>query len=324
MQPINKYYDRPSRDVGKVIEKTDAAKRRLTRTLINNTGIFVSFFLVFVVIVVFTTEIKITSFEFWAQLGLTFFVLFFCSYSMYVNCADSGIKAGRSSDVYTTCKKEYDDLKQSVVDKKYQARITEFCRYYIDRELRETRTNILTEVGISYEKYLSDYCGKDKDLLQKDETLSKSMVAAILKANKAKPVTLTPEMIFKRGRGIGGRHPLGVKPETKRTVYYVTKFVRTLITSVFTGVIVLDVIKTPTWATFAACLLKIMPVIINGVMGYRMGYINISVDTVNYINDQKDLLRQLIEYAETNPLKEEAPAATATEQVAEEQAAAAQ
>ena len=89
-----------------------------------------------------------------------------------------------------------------------------------------------------------------------------------------------------------------------------TKFVRTLITSVLTGVIVLDVIKTPTWATFAACLLKLMPVILNGVMGYRMGYINIAVDTVDYINDQKDLLRQLIEYAETTPPQETAAAAT--------------
>lgn len=328
MQQINKDYDRPNREVGKVIEKADATKRRLTRTILNNTGIFVGFFLIFVVIVVFTTEIKITSFEFWAQLGLTFFVLFFCSYSMYVNCADSGIKAGRSSEVYTTCKKEYDDLKKSVVDKKYQARITEFCRYYIDRELRETRTNILNEVGIDYDKYVSDYCGRDKKLLEQDETLSKSMIAAILKANKAKPVTLTPEMIFKRGRGIGGRHPLGTKPETKRTVYYVTKFVRTLITSVLTGVIVLDVIKTPTWATFAACLLKLMPVILNGVMGYRMGYINIAVDTVDYINDQKDLLRQLIEYAETVPPQETAAAAPEqtppVEQAQTEQAAAAQ
>ena len=32
-----------------------------------------------------------------------------------------------------------------------------------------------------------------------------------------------------------------------------------------------------------------------------MGYENITVDTVNYMQDQKDLMQQLIEYASTTP-----------------------
>lgn len=301
MQPIKKdNLDRtPLKDFGTAIERSGAAKKRLTKSILSNTGIFVCFFLVFVVIVVFTTEIKIASVEFWAQLGLSFFVLLFCSYSMYVNCSDSGLKAGRGSETYVACKEEYDALKTEIVEKKYQARLCEFCRFYIDRELREVRTNILGEVGISYEKYISNYVGKDKGTLKADENLSKGQVAAILKANKTKPVTLTPEMIFKRGRGNGHRSPLGSKPEVKRSVHYVVKFIKTSVTSLLTGVIVLDVIKTPTWATFAACCLKLLPVILNGFVGYRMGYENITVDTVNYMQDQKDLMQQLIEYAST-------------------------
>ncbi len=303
MQTIKKddYERTPSRSLGAAIEKGGAAKKRLTRSILNNTGIFVGFFLIFVVIVVFTTEIKITSVEFWAQLGLTFFILLFCSYSMYVNCSDSGLKAGRVSDTYQDCKNEYEGLKAQIIERKYQSRLTEFCRYYIDRELKETRTNILSEVGISYEKYIEKYVGKDKKLLQADENLSKAQIKAIIKANQTKPVNLTPEMIFKRGRGNGHRSPLGIKPETKRSVHYVAKFIRTTITSLLTGVIVLDVIKYPTWATFAACCLKLLPVILNGFMGYRMGYENITVDTVNYMQDQKDLMQQLIEYASTTP-----------------------
>ena len=167
MQTIKKddYERTPSRSLGAAIEKGGAAKKRLTRSILNNTGIFVGFFLVFVVIVVFTTEINITSVEFWAQLGLTFFILLFCSYCMYVNCSDSGLKAGRVSDTYQDCKNEYEELKAQIIERKYQSRLCEFCRYYIDRELRETRTNILSEVGISYEKYIDKYVGKDKKLL---------------------------------------------------------------------------------------------------------------------------------------------------------------
>ncbi len=79
-------------------------------------------------------------------------------------------------------------------------------------------------------------------------------------------------------------------------MHYVAKFIRTTITSLLTGVIVLDVIKYPTWATFAACC-----VIFNGFMGYQMGYENITADTVNYMQDKKDLMQQLIEYASTTP-----------------------
>lgn len=40
---------------------------------------------------------------------------------------------------------------------------------------------------------------------------------------------------------------------------------------------------------------------LNGFTGYKNGYENIIVHTVNYINDQVDLMRQLIHYVEENP-----------------------
>lgn len=66
---------------------------------------------------------------------------------------------------------------------------------------------------------------------------------------------------------------------------------------------------------FAACLLKLFPVVLNGFMGYKSGYENIVVDTVNYMNDQADLMRQLIHYVEENPVPK--PLVSASE-IAEE------
>ena len=190
-----------------------------------------------------------------------------------------------------TAHKHYDELKKIVVDCKMQGRLTEFCRYYIDDELESARTAILTEVGISYSDYQKEYCGKDKKTLQKNEKLSVVQIAAILRANKTKPVKLTPEMILKRGRGSASRSPLGVKPETKRALTFGSKFCTTCITSVLTGVIMLDVIVNPTWATFAACCLKLLPIVLN----------NITISTVNYIGDQSDLLQRAIQYIESTP-----------------------
>lgn len=300
METIDKNYEKEPAAV-RAIEKSNGVKRRVARGILNNTGIIVGFFLLFVVVVVFTTDINISSFEVIAELGLTFFILLFCSYSMYVNFADSGLQTGRQSEAYAKTLSAYDVLKKKVVEEQMQSRLCEFCLYYIETELKSTRSNILTEVGISYDKYSECYMGKDKKALQSDNKLSKTQIEAVLKANKTKPIRLTPEMIMKRGRGSSGRAPLGQKPETKRKVRYGVKFITTVITSVLTGIIAFDVIVNPNWATFAACMLKILPIVLNGFMGYKMGYENITIDTVNYMNDQSDLLEQLVHYVHSTP-----------------------
>lgn len=294
--------DRP-RNFGEVIEQTTAKKKKIMRGVLNNTGIFIGIFIIFVVIVVFTTDIKLTSIFDWTALGLSFFILVFCAFSMYVSFSDSGIKAGRESETYLTAKQTYDDLKKEIIDRKMQGRLPEFCRNYIEEELRNTRNTILTEVGIDFADYQAHYVGKDMAVLEQDKRLSKTQIEAIISANKIKPIKLTPEMILKRGRGSAQRRPLGVQPEKKRGVDYGVKFFKTCVTSVLLAVIGLDVVVSPSWAMFAACLLKLFPVVLNGFMGYKSGYENIVVDTVNYMNDQADLMRQLIHYVEENPMK---------------------
>ncbi len=292
--------DRP-RNFGEVIEQTTAKKKKIMRGVLNNTGIFIGIFIIFVVIVVFTTDIKLTSIFDWTALGLSFFILVFCAFSMYVSFSDSGIKAGRESETYLTAKQTYDDLKKEIIDRKMQGRLPEFCRNYIEEELRNTRNTILTEVGIDFADYQAHYVGKDMAALEQDKRLSKTQIEAIISANKIKPIKLTPEMILKRGRGSAQRRPLDVQPEKKRGVDYGVKFFKTCVTSVLLAVIGLDVVVSPSWAMFAACLLKLFPVVLNGFMGYKSGYENIVVDTVNYMVDQSDLMRQLIHYVEENP-----------------------
>lgn len=281
--------DRP-RNFGEVIEQTTAKKKKIMRGVLNNTGIFIGIFIIFVVIVVFTTDIKLTSIFDWTALGLSFFILVFCAFSMYVSFSDSGIKAGRESETYLTAKQTYDDLKKEIIDRKMQGRLPEFCRNYIEEELRSARNTILTDVGLDFSDYQAHYVGKDMAALEQDKRLSKTQIEAIISANKIKPIKLTPEMILKRGRGSAQRRPLGVQPEKKRGVDYGVKFFKTCVTSVLLAVIGLDVVVSPSWAMFAACLLKLFPVVLNGFMGYKSGYENIVVDTVNYMVDQSDLM----------------------------------
>ena len=289
------------RNLGEVIEWTTATKKKIMRRILNNTGIFVGIFIIFVVIVVSTTDIKLLSLFDWTALGLSFFVLLFCAFSMYVNCFDSGMKGGKASETYIKEKEAYEQVRKEVVEKKMHGRLLEFCRHYIEEELRNTRSAALTESGIDFEDYQSKYVGKDKASLEALNTLSITQITAIMNANAIKPIVLTPEMILKCGRGTLARRPLGMQPEKKRGFEYAVKFVKTCVTSVLLAVITLEATVQPSWAMFGICLLKLLPVVLNGFMGYKDGYENIVVDTVNYMQDQTSLMNQLIRYCEDYP-----------------------
>lgn len=85
-------------------------------------------------------------------------------------------------------------------------------------------------------------CGVILDKLVAENKLSKMQADTIINANKVKPITLTPDMIFKRGRGNNKRSPLGMNPQTKKKWNFGIKFVTTLITSVLMSVIACEVI----------------------------------------------------------------------------------
>ena len=290
------------RNLGEVIEQTTAKKKRIVRGVMNHFGTAVGTFIIFVAIVVSTTDITVmTAFD-WTVLGLSFFLFMFCAYAMYINGSGNGIRAGRKSETYLTAKKQYDDLKNEVIARKMQGRLPEFCRYYIEEELRNTRNSLLTEVGLDFAVYQERYVGKDKTELEQLTILSKSQVEAIVSANNIKPIKLTPEMILKRGRGSLHRNPLGIEPSKKRRIGYAWKFASTFTVAVLMVGIALNPKSDLTWGTFAECLLKLFPIVLNGFTGYKSGYENIVVDTVNYMNDQSDLMRQLIHYVEKNPM----------------------
>ena len=305
MQTIERKQPTTQEPLDKRLIKSRSAKKSLFQKLLRNTGIFVSAFIMFVVIVAFTTDLKFSSLADWTALGLTFFVLLFCSYSMYLNCSDSGTKAGKESETFLGAQDDYDSVKNEIAVNKMQGRLPEFCQYYIEEELELTRATILADVGIEYAEYKEKYLGKDEETLEKlvdEKELSKMQADTILSANKVKPITLTPDMIFKRGRGNNKRSPLGMNPQTKKKWNFGIKFITTLITSVLMSLIVCEVIITPNWATFAACLLKLFAVSMQGVFGYKMGFENIVVDTVEYMRDQIDLMQHFLEYVKLTPI----------------------
>ena len=290
----------------------ESGKKKFAKTFVNNIGLFIGVFIVFAVVVIMTTDIHLVSAETIASLGLDFFLLLFCSYSMYVCCSDSGTKASLGTATYTEAVERFTVLKNRIIDGQMQTRLLEFCHHYIEEELRSTRMTLLAVVGLSYGDYQEKYMRLDDTGVDAIAELTEAQKKAIKKANKIKPVKLTPEMMLRHGRNAHRRSPLEVNPATKKNFQFGFKFAQICILSFGMSLIALDVIVEPSWIVFASVCLKLFTVIVNGFEGFKIGYDNILVDTVNYINGQTDLMQQAINYIETSEKTSEISLVAAT------------
>lgn len=280
------------------IIKFDDTKKRLAKGFINYGGIFVSVCLMFAVVMIVTTDVKVSSIKDLADLGMDFFLLLFCAYASYISCSDSGMRAGLATDIYTETLKNFYEWKEKIVKGNMQVKLAEFCRNYILDDLKNVRMSYLAVVGLSYEQY-ETYMTMDDKEIDALPGLSNAQKKAIKKANHTKPITLKPESILRHGKGAYHRSPLEMSPETRKNINYAVKFVQSSLIAFGMSIIALDIVSDPSWIVFATVCFKLVSVIFNCFSGYRTGYSNIVVDSVNYMNAQIDLMQQAILYIET-------------------------
>lgn len=300
--PVETKANEREREFERTVLDEYAEKKKFARKFLDTAGITLGLFIVFTVIVMATTDIHMRDFDDFVGFVLDFFVLLFCQYMMYVNCADSGMRAGLKSDLYKQGLSSFVRQKNVIIERKLQAYLPEFCYYYITEELKNTRNAILAIIGFSYDVYEREWLGKDEDAVNAAD-LSAAHKKAIIKANATEPIKLTPEMIMKRGRGSGRRSPLGMTPEAKKGLNYGVKFFYTLLTSFFISIIAFEAVTELTWPLIASCIFKILSVVLHGYNGYKFGLENIVISTVDYMEDQEDLMRQAIDYIERQDSK---------------------
>lgn len=287
------------------LEKIPLGRKKIARGIINYAGILVSVCLMFAVIMIVTTDVKISSFADLADLGMDFFLLLFCAYAAYVSCADSGMRSGLASEAYTETLAKFNELKDRVVKGNMQCRLGEFCRNYILDDLKNVRMSHLSVAGFSYEQYLELYSTKADKEIDALEGLSPSQKKAIKKANRVKPINFRPEIIMRHGRASAHRSPLEMSPDTRKTLTFGIKFVQSSLITLGMSIIALDLVVDPSWVVFATVCFKLVSVVYNCFSGYKTGYGNIVYDSVNYMNGQIDLMEQAIQYIESHPLTNE-------------------
>lgn len=277
------------------LETISTDKKKFSHYIIGNARTLVMVFILFVIVVVMTTDIKMATISDIKDFGSEFFLLLFGSYGMYICCADSGAEAGLKSDLYRQTHKAFEE-RRVAIEENMLPRMGEFCQAYIEKELRTARMHYLAVVCIPYADYLEKYVTLGKDEINALKDISSAQKKAIIRANKVKPIKLTPEMIIGSSKGARTRSGLSIDPNTMKNIFFGIKMAKMSFTSVCMSLIAMQVIFEPSWAVFAEVCMKLVTVVINGFDGYKEGFKNITVYTVNYETTQSNLMRQATQY----------------------------
>lgn len=285
------------------LETISLERKKISNYILGNARTLMIAFILFTVIVVMTTDIKLVTISSIKDFGLEFFLILFASYAMYVCCADGGTSAGYATEEYKSTVKRFTELKNQILENARYSRLNDFCAYYIAEDLKKTRTHYLIVAGIKYEEYIEKYVKLSSSEVKKQTELTKSQKKAIIRANKVRQIRFTPDMMTTmQGKSAFARFALYVTPKTHKNLAFGTKFVKMSFVAVGMSLIALQVILEPSWIVFAEVCMKLVTVVVNGFDGRTMGYNNITVDTVNYTNTQSDLMYQAIQYIDANPI----------------------
>lgn len=282
------------------LEKIQLERKRLSGLIINNArGILISLIL-FAVVVILTTDIKLVNISNLRDLGLEFYLLLFTSYSMYILCVGGGTDSGLCSEVYKDAVKKFEDLKTRLSKTQYD-KLNDFCEWYAEEELKKARMQYLINSSISYDVYASKYVGLSRKEIKACDELSDSQKRAIRAANRIKRMRITPMMLTTmQGESGISRNSLSITPLIIKRLKIAKKIITSLFTTAGLTLIAFQVVTEPSWTMFVEVCVKLVTVAMYGFDGRNMGYDNITIDAVNHTNLQSDLLAQALNYIELN------------------------
>lgn len=282
------------------LEKISTERKKLSQIVYGNARTILIVFILFSVVVVMTTDIRLVTISSIRDLGLEFFLLLFSSYAMYVACADGGTSAGLATTAYKDSVKRFTELKTQLLENARYSRINEFCAWYIAEDLKKTRMQYLIVASISYDEYLKKYSKLGRTEIKSLTELTKLQKKAIIRANRVRQIRFTPDMLTTmQGKSAFTRFVLYLTPKTQRRFAFGAKFIKMSFVAIGMSLIAFKIILEPSWTVFAEVCIKLVTVVVNGFDGRTMGFNNIAIDTVNYTNAQSDLMYQAIRYIDS-------------------------
>lgn len=231
--------------------------------------LLVVIFMVSMTNVAFNAEINLKDF------GTQVFILYFCTVSVNLLLRSYGRRKGRTTKQWKEAKKKVEENNELILLRGFSGMEFVYCRKWEEEELESVQLRILSRAGIGMEEFRDKYRKySSKELKKLYPELTKLQVKQICKAMRVKRLKYSEKYLEVAEKRRGARiSPSGARTSSEVTFLQTVKLIITsLVTSLFSASLVLEIIAEPTFATVAACLVKIVMLLIFSAYGLVNGY----------------------------------------------------
>lgn len=190
----------------------------------------------------------------------TMAIMLIASYLMYFSMEDAGERLGEESEEFKQTDNKYRQLADKITGERI-ADLRNFCRSYSLSELEYRRISFLIKNGYSDEEFC-DYKNGAK--------YSKKATRVFRKAEKLKPITVTPATLLSKGSATSKSELLS--PDTGKLFTMILKLIPTTVCTLVTVSLVLNVKENMNAAVIIDGILKLSSLPIIGFKGYAAGY----------------------------------------------------
>ena len=268
--------------------------KKAAKGIAANGSLIVAVLAIIVAAMVFFTDLS-GGFAISAAFSPSLVILFFCCVVEYYSTKHMGTREGMREERYKKAIEEHKKISRECQAKVGMRGLMRFCAEYADQDLIRRRNALLTQIGMTYDEYAEKYMKLDPGELPED--LPKTVRNVIARANKLKPIVISQDnLVF----AVEDEKQIKLRLSTARAerIKDLSFLIPTLISTFFAASMVIEVIQELSFATVAACMLKVFCIALNAVKGYQNGYYNIVDGRVECAETRTYLLEECIAWNE--------------------------
>lgn len=227
------------------------------------------------------------------NITIPFLVVTFTTYTCFFLLSDFGKSQGQKAQDYIKAKARYEEIREKIKAKNYNAKLKEFCTHKVKDEREQILKMAFDDSTITYSDYLEKYKSKSKKEL-KEMGLQGNDIKLIQKANTYKQVKLVPSMLWSSGSLAHQLSYITATGNTQLIKKRIIKAIRIIAMSLLVVSVGTAVALHWSWQI----LFEVLNVILNMFFGFRDGYESYAITDALSYESKSELLEEAYDWFE--------------------------
>lgn len=262
--------------------------------LISNIALIIA--VVFIYFVSLKPALKID----WSDITYEIVILCVFAYILFCNSLARAKLKGQATEAHIEAVKAYTEASTKLLQSRNIDYIYLFCEEHKREDLINRRKELLISVGVSYDKYIAEYCKmtrKDLTALTRKSNVdgtertvklfTRRQIRAIMQANRMRCKKFDQSMLITAGKVAGNRF-LPRDPCKHEAFYKLRKIFTSILTLTLTASITVDAVLDLSWAVVAECAVKLVAMAWAWTTGHMYGWDNTTKEDVYFLRSKAE------------------------------------